>query len=179
MLLANGPSDLAVVFGAAHGVPAASTDSLWMRCERHSTQVVQTDCFCMAHGRCGFGTAQRIFRVLLLVAIAGGAAAAPRHAPTPAANSTAPATAPAVLRATGHGKPKRHKALPLPLPPPPPAPATAGSKVKDFFIDSAQRLRGGREPPLPANLPPDCRKHPGLCQPTHCDVWRSDIKNRC
>lgn len=25
----------------------------------------------------------------------------------------------------------------------------------------------------------DCRKHPGLCQPAACELWRDDIKDRC
>ena len=25
----------------------------------------------------------------------------------------------------------------------------------------------------------DCRKHPGLCQPLTCELWRDDIKDRC
>ena len=37
--------------------------------------------------------------------------------------------------------------------------------------------------PSPLQIPPgstleDCRNHPGLCQPTACELWRDDIKDR-
>ena len=38
--------------------------------------------------------------------------------------------------------------------------------------------------PSPLQIPPgstleDCHNHPGLCQPTACELWRDDIKDRC
>ena len=63
---------------------------------------------------------------------------------------------------------------------PPPAPAGRKAAVGKLLAESIRVLKGSvPRPPPPVRGPAlDCSKHPGLCQPETCEVWRSDIKDK-
>lgn len=63
--------------------------------------------------------------------------------------------------------------------PPPPSSRNRGA-VGKLLSDSIRMLKGSLpRPPPPSRGPPlDCAKHPGLCQPDTCEVWRPDIKDK-
>ncbi len=118
---------------------------------------------------------------LLLLGFACEAGLAARHPSTPANGSAPSANAPAA----GPHKAQPHDAAAEPAQHPPavdqtPPPEGRRQAVAKLLADSFKRLKGSARPPPPRSSPPaDCSKHPGLCQPTDCEVWRPDIKDKC
>ena len=60
------------------------------------------------------------------------------------------------------------------------APAGRKAAVGKLLAESIRVLKGSvPRPPPPVRGPAlDCSKHPGLCQPESCEVWRTDIKDK-